>query len=173
MSYAFLLKYIIIGDSGKSSLIQELASPASYCNILTNATGKSTKSPLASSLAQRCSSLRRITSNCKFGTQYNVEWYRLDNRASKPLREGTTAMQLAQLSSMTYPTETVLLILRSGWNRQRPMAHHHSCSSLWAIRATNKQSNLQVMQKEGHFRVGTAFRKRTEHRLFVDLCQVR
>lgn len=67
MSYAFLLKYIIIGDSGTSLFIQELESHVSSSNTPTNATDKNIKSPLESSLEQNFLKSMITISNCKFG----------------------------------------------------------------------------------------------------------
>lgn len=52
MSYSFLFKYIIIGDSGKHVLTQGWANLVSCCSTLTNGIGISMKSPLELSLGQ-------------------------------------------------------------------------------------------------------------------------
>lgn len=70
MSYSFLLKYIIIGDSGTQFLTQESESPACCCSTLTSAIARSTRSPSEYNSEPRCSSSRRTTSSCRFGIQY-------------------------------------------------------------------------------------------------------
>ena len=50
MSYSFLLKYIIIGDSGTHSPNKGSANPASCCDTPTSATARSTMWSSESSL---------------------------------------------------------------------------------------------------------------------------
>ncbi len=69
MSYAFLLKYIIIGDSGTSvGFMQGSANHVCFFSTLTSDIETNIKSPLESSLGLRLLPLAEIILNCKFGT---------------------------------------------------------------------------------------------------------
>jgi len=69
MSYSFLLKYIIIGDSGTSYFMKALANPVCSFNTLTKDTDRNTKSPLELSLVQKCWKSNKTMSSCKYGIQ--------------------------------------------------------------------------------------------------------
>jgi len=124
MSYAFLFKYIIIGDSGNSCLIQVWANLACCFNIPINAIEISIKLRSGLNSGPRLSMWVATVSNCKYGTQYILyDWLRRGKRALRRSPGGTTETQLELLSAMTYPIRRALIISQGGWSKPSPMGH--------------------------------------------------
>lgn len=69
MSYSFLLKYIIIGDSGTPIFTQASESLACFSNTPTKDTARNTKSRSEYSSEQKCLKLNKIMSSFKYGIQ--------------------------------------------------------------------------------------------------------
>ena len=70
MSFSYMFKFIIIGDTGTLPLTQASASPAYCCSSSTTASDRSTRSPSASNSEPRWSPSEKKQSNCRSGTQY-------------------------------------------------------------------------------------------------------
>ncbi len=71
MSFSYMFKFIIIGDTGMESMWFEVSeSLASSCSSSTIASGRSTRSPSESSSGPRWSPSAIRPSNCKSGIQY-------------------------------------------------------------------------------------------------------
>lgn len=166
MSYSFLFKYIIIGDSGvgKSCLLLQFTDKR-YRE----------KHEVTIGVEFGAKTLAVNKNNIKLQIWDTVPSFsrRRARRASSPSRAATTATPSAPSSATTSPAGRASATCSAGSRRPPATATSRSTSSWWATRPTASTSKQPVTQAQGLLRRGAEAGQGVQDRLPGDLGQER
>jgi hypothetical protein len=133
-SFDYLFKFILIGDSSTSFLIQVLASRVSLTGLSRASSGANMIPPLAFSLDVRMLLLMARHSESRSGIQYPFMLCRQGRSPSSPSPGPTTKAQLQPFSSLILPAGRLSKTLTNGSLRLKIIPTKTFKWSFWATR---------------------------------------